>query len=126
MDPMNGGQEPGHLDLEIPRLSTIKNPGGDGLSHYLRLRLRRDLFDLLSFDEDVSGLEVNVEPDDLQLEDVVVEPGRIIIEYSYVYDVYHGCSDVDPMGRGSGQIEGIRLGKSRHWRFTREPREAPY
>jgi len=122
---MNGDQEPGHLDLEIPRLSTIRNPGGNGLSHYFRLRLRKELFNYLSFDEDASGREVNVQPDDLQLEDLVVEPGRVLIAYSYVYDVYYGCSDIDPMGQGSGRLEGVRLGKSRHWRFARAPREAP-
>jgi hypothetical protein len=30
------------------------------------------------------------------------------------------------MSQGSGKLEGIRLGKSRHWRFTRDPRDAPY
>jgi hypothetical protein len=122
---MNDDHISGHLDIEIPRLSTIKNPGGDGLRHHIRLRLRRELFDFLVFDEDISGREVNVDPEDVQLEELAVEPMRVLIEYSYIYDVYYGCSDVDPLGQGSGFLEGIRLGKSRYWRFTRAPRESP-
>ena len=120
---LNEDQESAHIDIAIPRLSTIKNPGGDGLSHYIRLRLRRELFDYLSFDDDISGQEVSVDPEDLQLEGLAVEPARITIEYSYIYDVYYGCSDVDPMGQGSGRLTGVRLGKSRYWRFYREIRE---
>jgi len=123
---MNGDKESIYVDIEIPRLSTIRHPGGDGLTHYLRLRLRNDLLPCLDIPpEDAFEREIDVDPSDIRLDELTIEPSRIAIEYSYVYNVFYGCSDIEPMNEGSGRIEGIRLLNSRFWRFTRVLGEAP-
>ncbi len=124
---MGGDKESIYVDIEIPRLSTIRNPGGDGLVHYLRLRLRSDLLQCLDIPkEDELEREIDVDPADIQIDGLTVEPSRIAIEYSYVYNVYYGCSDVDPMNEGSGCLEGARMPNSRRWRFTRNPVQSPF